>query len=67
MMQYEAFRKQGFYIGSGSIESANKYVILNRMKKSSAMKWSIDGGNAVGHLRAKYRQGNGMRYGIELL
>ena len=57
MMQYGAFRKQGFYIGSGSIESTNKYVILNRMRKSSAMKWSIDGGNAVGHLRAKYQSG----------
>jgi hypothetical protein len=50
-MQYKAFREKGYCIGSGAIESANKYVIQERLKRPG-MKWSIKGGNAIGHLRA---------------
>ena len=33
-MQYPIFRKRGYSIGSGAIESANKYAIQSRLKKS---------------------------------
>jgi hypothetical protein len=50
-MRYKLFRSKGYYIGSGAIESANKYVIQERLKRPG-MKWSIKGGNAIGRLRA---------------
>jgi hypothetical protein len=56
-MDYANFRKQGYYIGSGSIESANSYAIQDRLKKSG-MKWSVKGANAIAHLRIKYLSDN---------
>lgn len=56
-MQYSDFRKQGIYIGSGAIESANKYAIQDRLKKAG-MKWSIRGANAIAHLRVQYLSAN---------
>jgi len=58
-MQYQNFRLQGLYIGSGAIESANKYAIQDRLKKvrtrvAHRLKWSIQGANAIAHLRTKY-------------
>jgi hypothetical protein len=32
MMAYAAFGEQGYPIGSGSVESANKLVVESRMK-----------------------------------
>jgi hypothetical protein len=31
-MRYPEYRKKGYYIGSGAIESADKYVVANRMR-----------------------------------
>lgn len=50
-MRYKEFRAKNYCIGSGAIESANKYVIQERLKRPG-MKWSITGGNAMGHMRA---------------
>lgn len=58
MMRYKEFRDAGYCIGSGSIESANKHVVLNRLKRSSSMKWTINGANAIAHLRAQYQAKN---------
>ena len=52
-MRYNVFRDKGYYIGSGAIESANKYAIQSRLKKAG-MKWSIDGANAIAHLKIGY-------------
>jgi hypothetical protein len=41
-MRYKEFRDKGYFIGSGSIESANKYLVLKRLKQSG-MKWCIEG------------------------
>lgn len=56
-MKYAEFRNKGYYIGSGSIESANGYAIQDRLKKAG-MKWSIGGANAIAHLRIKYLSNN---------
>jgi len=56
-MQYADFREQGIYIGSGAIESANKYAIQDRLKRAG-MKWSIRGANAIAYLRTQYLSKN---------
>lgn len=53
MLRYDEFRRAGYIIGSGAIESANKYAIQDRLKKSG-MRWSIKGANAVAKLRTLY-------------
>ena len=56
-MRYDKFRLKGYYIGSGPIESANKYVIQERLKRAG-MKWTFRGANAIACLRTKYLSGN---------
>ena len=51
-MKYDVFREKGYYIGSGAIESANKYLVKDRLKLSG-MSWVIDGASAIIHLRQK--------------
>ena len=51
-MKYDVFREKGYYIGSGAIESANKYLVKDRLKLSG-MSWVIDGAGAIIHLRQK--------------
>ena len=49
-MRYAAFRKQGYFIGSGVIEAGCKTVIGQRLKQS-AMEWTLAGANAIIALR----------------
>lgn len=56
-MKYDEFRSKGYNIGSGAIESANKYIVGQRMKLSG-MKWTISHANAMINLRCKYYEGN---------
>lgn len=51
-----SYTDNGYYIGSGAIEGANKTVIQHRMNQSG-MRWGIDGGQYVAALRAKYESG----------
>ena len=51
-MRYGNFRKEGYFIGSGSIESANKYLVQKRLKQSG-MKWLIEGAHSILKLREK--------------
>jgi hypothetical protein len=53
-MDYPRYLKQGWQIGSGAIESACKTVINQRLCLGG-MRWSVDGSDAVAHLRALYR------------
>ena len=53
-MDYPTYRKNGWYIGSGAVESACKTVVGQRMK-GSGMRWSEAGAHAVCHVRALYR------------
>ena len=52
-MQYDQFRNQGFFIGSGAIESANKYIVADRLKRTG-MRWTLQHANAIIWLRCKY-------------
>lgn len=52
-IDYLFYKKKGYSIGSGAIESGNKLVIQQRMKQSG-MRWSISGGQQIAALRAKY-------------
>ncbi len=52
-MKYDSFRKKGYYIGSGAIESANKYIMADRLKRTG-MRWTLQHANAIIWLRCKY-------------
>lgn len=52
-MRYDKFKEQGLCIGSGAIESANKYVVQRRLKLQG-MKWNEENANYMVHLRAEY-------------
>jgi len=50
-MDYPAYLAKGWQIGSGPVEAACKQVVNQRMK-GVGMRWSHEGADAVGHLRA---------------
>ena len=50
-MQYKTFKKLGYMIGSGPIESAHRNVVQQRLKLSG-QKWSIKGAQRIVNLRA---------------
>lgn len=52
-MRYDQYRKKGFDVGSGAMESGCKQVVTARMK-GAGMRWSETGAQAIGHLRALY-------------
>jgi hypothetical protein len=52
-MRYDEYRHKGYYIGSGAIESANKYIVANRLK-SAGMRWTLSHANSMIWLRSKY-------------
>ena len=52
-MDYKEFREKGFCIGSGSIESANKYVVQKRVKLPGC-KWVEENVNRIVQLRTLY-------------
>jgi hypothetical protein len=53
-MDYPTYLRRGWQIGSGAIESACKTVVNQRLSQGG-MRWSEEGSDAVGHLRALYR------------
>ena len=53
-MDYPTYEANGWYIGSGAVESACKTVVGARLK-GSGMRWSEPGAHAVCHVRALYR------------
>jgi hypothetical protein len=53
-MEYAEYEANGWYIGSGAVESACKTVVGSRLK-GAGMRWSEDGAHAVCHVRALYR------------
>jgi len=52
-MTYAHYRKQGYQIGSGTIESAVKQIASQRLKVSGA-RWNLDGARSVAKARAAY-------------
>jgi hypothetical protein len=57
-MEYPDYLAEGWYIGSGAVESACKTVVGQRLKLAG-MRWGEDGADAVCHLRALYRSEKG--------
>ena len=53
-MDYPSYEANGWYIGSGAVESACKTVVGQRLK-GSGMRWSAAGSHALCHVRALYR------------
>jgi hypothetical protein len=52
-MRYAHFRKQGYQIGSGTIESAAKQIGMMRMKVPGAI-WNEENARLVAKARAAY-------------
>jgi len=52
-INYLDYKNQGYYVGSGMIESGNKVVVQKRLKQTG-MRWSREGGQRMVALRAKY-------------
>lgn len=57
-MDYPTYEANGWYIGSGVVESACKTVVGQRLK-GSGMRWSEKGAHEVCHVRALYRSERG--------
>jgi hypothetical protein len=53
-MDYPTYQRNGWLIGSGSVESACKTVVNQRLKLAG-MRWGEDGTDAMCHLRAIFR------------
>jgi hypothetical protein len=53
-MNYPKYQRNGWLIGSGSIESACKTVVNQRLKLAG-MRWGEDGTDSMCHLRALFR------------
>jgi hypothetical protein len=53
-MDYPTYQANGWLIGSGSVESACKTVVGQRLKLAG-MRWGVDGTDAMCHLRALFR------------
>jgi len=52
-MNYPEYLKRGWQIGSGSVESACK-VVINQRLNMGGMRWGEDGGDSLAHLRALF-------------
>jgi hypothetical protein len=57
-MDYPQYEANGWFIGSGAVESACKTVVGQRLK-GAGMRWGESGGDAVCHVRALYRSEGG--------
>lgn len=51
-MDYRSYKKANYFLGSGAIESANKYTMQNRMKLQG-MRWNIEPAQRVLSLKAR--------------
>jgi hypothetical protein len=56
-MKYDKFREQGFMIGSGTIESACKQIVSQRLKRSGAQ-WNTQGAVLTAKARAAWLSGD---------
>ena len=52
-MDYPTYRKNGYQIGSGTIESAAKQIVSQRMKVTGAI-WNLDNARLVAKARAAF-------------
>jgi len=53
-IDYAAFLREGYFIGSGAIESGNKSVLQQRLKQAG-MRWNVHTAQNLLTLRSKYK------------
>lgn len=56
-IDYSTYEHNGWFIGSGAIESSNKTVAQLRLKQAG-MRWSVDGANYIITLRCMWESNN---------
>lgn len=55
-MDYRTYESNGWFVGSGAIESSNK-IITQRRLKQAGMRWSVKGAQYLLSLRCKWESG----------
>ena len=55
-IDYPAYRKKGYFCGSGAIESGNKIVLQKRLKQAG-MRWETQSAQYLLTLKSKYESG----------
>ena len=55
-IDYARYIEEGYYIGSGAIESGNKSVLQHRLKQAG-MRWNVQTAQYLLSLRTKYKSG----------
>lgn len=65
-IDYPLYKRNGFFVGSGAIESGNKTVLQERLKLPG-MRWNIDKAQGVLSLRAKEKSGLWESYVVPLV
>lgn len=56
MIDYPEYKKHGYFVGSGAIESGNKTVMQARLKQAG-MRWGVSNATVVLALRSKLESG----------
>ena len=55
-IDYEAYERKGYFIGSGAIESGNKIILQDRLKRAG-MRWNVATAQAMLTLKTKAESG----------
>ena len=55
-IDYAAYQKKGYFIGSGAIESGNKLILQDRLKRAG-MRWNVPTAQAMLTLKTKAESG----------
>ena len=56
-IDYSTYEHNGWFVGSGAIESSNKIIVQQRLKQAG-MRWSVDGANYLIALRCYQESSN---------
>ena len=56
-IDYSTYEHNGWFVGSGAIESSNKIIVQQRLKQAG-MRWSVDGANYLIALRCYQESGH---------
>lgn len=65
-IDYPAYKQQGYFVGSGAIESGNKIVLQNRLKLAG-MRWNEETAQLMISLKAKMESGLWDSYVVPLV
>ena len=55
-INYAEYEQKGFFIGSGAIESGNKLILQDRLKRSG-MRWNVKSAQPILTLKSKAESG----------